>query len=149
MKYLRKIFENERYDRFINKEWSDFTKELFKQYCEKFGTEVHSFEYVVRFFNELDYEYEGASQLSLYKVVTKIKDHFNGIWKPTNNIYCICDALGEKHALIKATLNKDNDNSELYDFCMALEITDEDIDRNLKEIEDEYERKKNIWNNII
>jgi hypothetical protein len=142
MKYLKKIFENERYNLFINKEWSDFTKELFKKYCEKFGTEVYSFEYVVKFFNELDYEYEGSSQLSLYQVVAQIENL-------DDYTHCICDALGEKHALIKATLNKDNDNSELYDFCMVFEITDEDIDRNLKEIEDEYERKKNIWNNII
>lgn len=152
MKHLLKFFEKkstskeEVFDKFVNEKWSSFTKNLFKQYCDKFGDGPNrdlTIEYAVDFFKELDYEYDGSGSVKLYEV------YGGGYDEIEEYDIAICEAIGPEHAKLKATLDESNNDEELFDFTGAREITDEYIEKRINTIKEEYERKIKIYERIL
>lgn len=151
MKHLLKFFEKkssskeESYDKFVNEKWSSFTKNLFKQYCDKFGNGPNkdlTIEYAFDFFEELDYEYDGSGSLKLYEV-------YSGGYGIEEHEIAICEAIGPEHAKIKATLDEYNSDEELFDHLGDREITDEYIEKRINTIKKEYEERIKIYERIL
>jgi hypothetical protein len=140
MRHLRLYENSSRYDLLKNKNWSKFTTDLFDQYCDKFKPTIDFVNaYIISIFDDIDEEYDTTTGTELYFVYEDVGDK--------EVTYAVCDAIGEYHALIKASIHLSNENILLYGGSYI--TSDKEIDEKLEYISNEYERTKKVLETII
>lgn len=145
MRHLRLYENSSRYDLLKNKNWSKFTTDLFDQYCDKFKPKIDFvntlvFHHIISIFDDIDEEYDTTTGTELYFVVMEVP-------QGQETLEAVCDAIGEYHALMKASLHLSNENILLYGG--SYRASDEEIDKKLEYITNEYERTKKVLETII
>jgi hypothetical protein len=151
MRYLKKFESNSSlFDEYVKDSWTPFTIEMFKRYCDIVSDENAEDMDIEFFFDALDNEYIDVESYDLYMVYYDNTEGMRDADFPDEVVYTspikvfsICEANGDYHASLKTALKYKDPEMILY--LESKKISDEDIEEELKRIEEE----KNIWTNIL